>query len=1534
MKLGKSQRDKDIAGVASIAVFRGDRVLWLQRDDNGKWTMPGGHMEPGEEPLDAAIRELWEETGFKVKGKDLEYLGSKRVEGKNLEVHAFKTHIDDGDPSFENDPDGEAKDWYWFTPSELDRVEHHVPRSKNVTLSFLEEPEELSKGIKFWRSKDGLKIPHWTDPARREWDKGFHERLVQYMANGDAKRLKSVKVPVSENNMGHFVQGAVGAGGRNRVPLYERMLAGGDTVPPIVVRRNGLGWHVIDGNARMQAALNQGIKELDAYELVDPVKKAEPVIVDVSKTWPGRNYKLDYEFSPEELEKGLGTAIVLAGALAVGGARTPVQPHLQVKAAGKTPWSPVGLHSELIPIAHLESSFGVNVDHQKHSAGEFHTAIGALGMKPSTGHEEYLRQPDLQKKYPGLGDPADFMARMRVDHRFYNEVASAHWHRLRTLHQTPEKAAYAWRHGHGAARKASDAEVLKDLYVQKYKAMLLGTGLRKDEKPEEPKPEIVWPVWPQEKVDKTMETVKVGSYYGVRAVVNHYGPLPIDVQKAFVEHCPDYYETGRFAKRPDLHPDVYKALATHKDSTVREYLASSPFCPTELLTDLFHDQNLNVRYSVAENKKLPSELVTAAIGDTSGDVRSAVLRQGHVLTPEQRKMCVDSPHADTTRAFIENYSGTLTPEESASFFSSPHAEVRRVASDYLTPTREQFDRLAADSDHAVRNAAISRHYENYPLTADQLTSILNDNDYLEQAYGISHAIKASPNLTSDHAKLYITAENFDVYDRTRLLNERQDLPAEVIKAVYESRPPRRDLRSAALRHANAPPEIIEDALQSEDSNLWSAVFGSDHRKPTQEQVMRLFKKSPDDWAFNSVKIMAVRRLGSDLITPECIDLAMNTPSNSDLRIYALRHASTTQEQIERAFKDKDAAVRREVVMSPRATPAMLTAAMSDDSEDVVRAAVRNPNILVSDIEKGWKMADKDREYAIQREILRNPKCPVRIVRQALALTATLENARDPYSVRTLQNQAVKHPLLSAKDLEWAYKLPGFKYRESLMHHPSASEKLIQLGIKSREPGVREAAKRALGTHYPDGKFEASVVPKLGVAKLRLARDHIESKGVKELKPKEMPPGDWAVGRLPNGNIGADKIQAHIDAQPGTRFNISHDIWDGAQRHNEEPSEVFQVSLTNDHVNALKAAGVYNTFRKMHAASVQSAHPVDHDVGIGWVRYTGNPEQGFFIDEVQSDLGQSFVRQAAAQAAQQGVDPGEAARRAEQEYPEADYQKISQIVFNGKHPNELLTEAFHQWLRDWGHHNTQVHIHTVESKAPISLGRPVKTRTDAPGHFNVSYHDLPKKMGKEPRKYGDLPTQDNKQMQGQPTWGGPVRKMLDLETNLKKSIRDLKPGEEIANLNGYERYDYTHLIRSPLVRKKYRIFADHVPGWADNIRVRVVKNGSDEPVGKIDAAIDHKNKSVDPVYVEIEDPRHQGKGLGQAMYEALYSHAYHKLGVKKVVGGDHSSQAHRVHQILAERHGWDYAPAFEPHEWHIPRPMDNAAGNYEYILKAQ
>lgn len=52
-----------------VACLRGDSVLLIRRGTpprQGEWSLPGGRIEPGERAMDAALRELREETGVEA----------------------------------------------------------------------------------------------------------------------------------------------------------------------------------------------------------------------------------------------------------------------------------------------------------------------------------------------------------------------------------------------------------------------------------------------------------------------------------------------------------------------------------------------------------------------------------------------------------------------------------------------------------------------------------------------------------------------------------------------------------------------------------------------------------------------------------------------------------------------------------------------------------------------------------------------------------------------------------------------------------------------------------------------------------------------------------------------------------------------------------------------------------------------------------------------------------------------------------------------------------------------------------------------------------------------------------------------------------------------------------------------------------------------------------------------------------------------------------------------------------------------------
>ena len=57
-------REETSAGGVVVRMLSGDPLFLLIRDSYKNWGFPKGHLEPGETPRDAALREVAEETGL------------------------------------------------------------------------------------------------------------------------------------------------------------------------------------------------------------------------------------------------------------------------------------------------------------------------------------------------------------------------------------------------------------------------------------------------------------------------------------------------------------------------------------------------------------------------------------------------------------------------------------------------------------------------------------------------------------------------------------------------------------------------------------------------------------------------------------------------------------------------------------------------------------------------------------------------------------------------------------------------------------------------------------------------------------------------------------------------------------------------------------------------------------------------------------------------------------------------------------------------------------------------------------------------------------------------------------------------------------------------------------------------------------------------------------------------------------------------------------------------------------------------------
>lgn len=119
----------DIRVAAYGVITEGDRILLAHWNEGGKsgWTLPGGGIDPGEDPADALLREIAEETGYLAEGGELLGIDSKVIPAEHRFVpdagplHAlrivYRARVIGG--TLTNERDGTTDEAAWFALSAI-----------------------------------------------------------------------------------------------------------------------------------------------------------------------------------------------------------------------------------------------------------------------------------------------------------------------------------------------------------------------------------------------------------------------------------------------------------------------------------------------------------------------------------------------------------------------------------------------------------------------------------------------------------------------------------------------------------------------------------------------------------------------------------------------------------------------------------------------------------------------------------------------------------------------------------------------------------------------------------------------------------------------------------------------------------------------------------------------------------------------------------------------------------------------------------------------------------------------------------------------------------------------------------------------------------------------------------------------------------------------------------------------------------------------------------------------------------------------
>lgn len=203
---------ENVRYTADVVCIRGESVLLIERGwdpHRGLLALPGGHVDPGETSLAAAVRELWEETGVRVAPATLTLVGLYDAPGRDPRgryvTAAYVVDVPEDTKAVAGD-DAAAVRWVPLADLPgalafdhgqiLADARRRRPAVHNAITGWGDDPHGLERAL------TALSLPEYHDLAALDQvERAKILRATAYLASELRHRVQSLTVMAREDGM-------------------------------------------------------------------------------------------------------------------------------------------------------------------------------------------------------------------------------------------------------------------------------------------------------------------------------------------------------------------------------------------------------------------------------------------------------------------------------------------------------------------------------------------------------------------------------------------------------------------------------------------------------------------------------------------------------------------------------------------------------------------------------------------------------------------------------------------------------------------------------------------------------------------------------------------------------------------------------------------------------------------------------------------------------------------------------------------------------------------------------------------------------------------------------------------------------------------------------------------------------------------------------------------------------------------------------------------------------------------------------------